>query len=163
VFRISSETGFLRLGAAAPSEVVDLDQCLAQYYGYGSPADIAMLRSQVEADPAWEGQIRASCNNWQYFRRGLFRDDFVYGISNTGVSVYDFTAMGEGAVSQLDLPAEVYDGKGFAGGGTSGGVALPGTTGPTPPRANPTIPAPDAPVPATPAPAADAGAAPPAE
>jgi len=84
--------------------------------------------------PEWRAQVLASCGWSRQFRRGLFRDDFVYGISNTGVYAYDLGAMAAGAVGQLSLPREVYDNgqTGTVGGGI--GIATP-TTNAAPPKA----------------------------
>jgi hypothetical protein len=142
VFRVSSAGGFLRLGGMGMTDELDLDQCLVQYFGYVEGPELDTARAQAENDPAWQRDILASCRSGHVFRRGLFRDDFVYGISNTGIYVYDFTAMASGAVSSLSLPAEVYD-YGSGHGSGSGGVAVP-------PRMGSAVPVdPGLPVPAT--------------
>jgi Beta propeller domain len=125
VFQLSVEAGFTRLGGMAMTDEPDLDSCLAQYFGYAPGAELDQLRAQVASDPAWQSGILASCRYGHVFRRGLFRDDFVYGISNTGVYVYDFTAMDAGAVAQVSLPAEVYDNIGYGVGGSGPGIATP--------------------------------------
>jgi hypothetical protein len=122
VFRVSSEDGFTRLGGMS-TPAVDIDQCISDYYGYVSEADRDAVRAQVEQDPAWQRELLGYCNGWQQFRRGLFRDNFVYGVSTAGVAAYDLNAMGEGAVGELSLPAQVYTNS--FGGGTSGGMATP--------------------------------------
>src|SRR6185295_14621817 len=96
----------------------------------------------AQTDPAWRAQVLAQCNWSHQFRRGLFRDDFVYGISNTGVYAYNLGAMADGAVGQLSLPREVYDdgATGSKGGGSTGvGMATPavGVAPPTPVDAPP--------------------------
>jgi hypothetical protein len=142
VFQLSSETGFARLGGMGMTDELDLDACIGKYFGYSSGAELDQLRAQVAADPAWQRDVLASCRYGHVFRRGLFNGDFVYGISNTGVYVYDFTAMDAGAVGQVSLPGEVYDNVGY-GGGTNPGF-------PTPPSMGSAAPVPDGePVPAS--------------
>jgi hypothetical protein len=142
VFQDSSATGFSRLGGMGMTDEVDLDECLVKYFGYGEGPELDALRAQVANDAAWQRDILASCRYGHVFRRGLFRDDFVYGISNTGIYVYDFTEMAAGAVSSLSLPAEVYDyGSGAVSGGSSGGAA-PGMASAPPVRVDPGMGAP---------------------
>lgn len=144
VFQISSATGFTRLGGMGLPDDVDLDQCLVKYFGYVEGPELEQLRAQVANDPVWQRDVLASCRYGHVFRRGLFRDDFVYGISNTGIYVYDMTEMAAGALSSLSLPAEVYDNAGYGGGGVSGGVALPGMASPPPVNVDPGVPTPAA-------------------
>jgi hypothetical protein len=61
-------------------------------------------------------EILATCRYGQSFRRGLFRDDIVYGISTTGVYAYEIDALGAGAVGQVSLPAPVHYNGGYGGG-----------------------------------------------
>jgi len=144
VFQISSAQGFTRLGGLGMTDEVDFDQCLIKYFGYDPGAELDQLRAQVENDPAWQRDVLASCRYGHVFRRGLFRDDFVYGISNTGIYVTDITEMASGAISSLSLPAEVYDSRGgFVGGGSSGGMATPPNIGSTP-QVDPAEPTPGA-------------------
>lgn len=137
VFELSVESGFEPLGGMGMSDELDLDQCLSRYFGYTAGPELEELRAQVENDPAWQREVLTSCRYGHVFRRGLFRDDFVYGISNTGISVYDFTEMAAGAVSDLRLPAEVYTDGGFAGGGSSGGRAVQPGIATAPPPVDP--------------------------
>jgi hypothetical protein len=130
VFQLSSATGFTPLGGMGMTDELDLDACIARYFGYAPGVELDSLRAQVEADPVWQRDILASCRYGHVFRRGLFRDDFVYGISNTGVYVYDFTALEAGAVGEVSLPAEVYDNRGYAVGGSSPGIGVPMPTAP---------------------------------
>jgi hypothetical protein len=128
VFELSSATGFVRLGGMGMSDMLDLDVCIQRYFGYPPGAELDELRAQVEGNPAWERDVLASCRYGQSFRRGLFRDDFIYGISNTGVYVYDFTAIEAGAVGQVSLPPEVYVDSAFGNGdpiGTPAPVPVP--------------------------------------
>ncbi len=143
VFQLSLQSGFTRLGGMV--EAADLEGCLAQY-GY-STADVV--------DPASRQELLAGCGWNREFRRGLFRDDFVYGISNAGVYAYDLGAMEAGAVGQLSLPPPVWS---SAGGGVDGGKApppmsvAPSAGNSAQPTATPAAPAPAMPAP-MPAPA----------
>jgi hypothetical protein len=126
VFQLEN-TSISRLGAVGMGDDIDIDVCLAKYFGYpaGSP-ELEDLRLQVAANASWQSEVLANCRYGNSFRRGLFRDDFVYGISNTGVFVYDMTEMGAGALSEVSLPAEVYENGGYARGGvTPPGEPLP--------------------------------------
>lgn len=125
VFRISAASGFLRLGGMGMPENTDLEQCLLTM-GYG-PADIEEILPQVENDLAWQREVLVSCSYGRQFRRGVFRDDVVYGISTTGVYAYSLDAMDAGALGQVSLPAPVYDY------GQYGGGASPGRPAMTPP------------------------------
>jgi hypothetical protein len=149
VFQLSVDTGFARLGGMGMTDEPDLDTCIGKYFGYSPGAELDQLRAQVAADPAWQRDVLASCRYGHVFRRGLFNGDFVYGISNTGVYVYDFTAMDAGVIGQVSLPAEVYaNDAGYFGGGSSPGVGRPPSmgsagagaaidpAGPTPPSAS---------------------------
>jgi hypothetical protein len=136
VFELSSATGFVRLGGMGMTDELDLDVCIQRYFGYPpGTAELDELRAQVENDPVWQRDILTSCRYGHIFRRGLFRDDFIYGISNTGVYVYDFTAIEAGAVGEVSLPAEVYADGGYGIGG------IPGVA--TPPRMGAAAPVPD--------------------
>ncbi|MEY4549588.1 MAG: hypothetical protein RL685_5783 [Pseudomonadota bacterium] len=145
VFQLSVQDGFTRLGGMA--EPVDVERCLRDQ-GYAA-ADAAAIATG-QADPTWREQLTASCGWNREFRRGLFRDDFVYGISNNGVYAYELGAMDAGAVGQLRLPEQVWS---QSGGGSSGGVAPPMMTAPSGGAAAPSAPVPS--MAPTPAPAED--------
>jgi hypothetical protein len=153
VFQLSVQDGFTRLGGMA--EPVDVERCLRDQ-GYAA-ADAAAIATG-QADPTWREQLTASCGWNREFRRGLFRDDFVYGISNNGVYAYELGAMDAGAVGELRLPEPVWSQSGASGGGTKAvppmiNVAPNG--GAASPSASPDQPVPSmAPMP-TPAPAED--------
>lgn len=153
VFEISSATGFTRLGGMGMTDELDLDQCLVKYFGYtaGGP-DLDGLRAQVANDPSWQREVLASCRYGHQFRRGLFRDDFVYGISNTGIYVHDIALLSAGAVSSLGLPAEVYE-AGVYGDGSNGSAPSMGSSRPVEVRPMP------APVPPMPGSGGSAGSA----
>jgi hypothetical protein len=157
VFQISSATGFARLGGMGMTDELDLDECLVKYFGYVDGPELEQLRAQVANDPVWQRDILSSCRYQHVFRRGLFRDDFVYGISNTGIYVYDITEMAAGALSSLSLPAEVYV-NGAYGGGISGGGVTPPNMGSSPPvQVDPGLPSPPLPASGGSAGAASAG------
>jgi hypothetical protein len=140
VFQISSATGFVRLGGMGMADELDVDQCIMRYFGYTEGPELDELRALVANDPLMQRDVLVSCRYGHVFRRGLFRDDFVYGISNTGIYVHDITEMAAGAVSSLSLPAEVYDygtGYGYVGGGS----APPAMASPAPVQVDPGIPA----------------------
>lgn len=142
VFQISSATGFTRLGGMGMADELDVDQCIMRYFGYTEGPELDELRARVASDPAMQRDVLVSCRYGHVFRRGLFRDDFVYGISNTGIYVYDITEMAAGALSSLSLPAEVYDsGSGYYGGRSGGGSVSPGMASP-PVQVDPGVPTP---------------------
>jgi hypothetical protein len=142
VFQISSATGFTRLGGMGMADELDVDQCIMRYFGYTEGPELDELRALVANDPAMQRDVLVSCRYGHVFRRGLFRDDFVYGISNTGIYVHDITEMAAGAVSSMSLPAEVYDyGPGY-GGGTNPGGATPGMSTSPPVQVDPALPTP---------------------
>jgi hypothetical protein len=135
VFDISAQAGFTRLGGVGVANTLSLEYCLVNYYGYPAE-DVQLLADQN--GPEWEAQVLASCGSTQYFKRGLFRDDFVYGVGSNGVYAYDLGALASGAVGQADLPQAQYDyGSGVIGGDIApirtpegvGGSAWAGTAG----------------------------------
>jgi len=120
VFRVSPEDGFAPLGGM--TENLDLDQCLRNY-GY-PPETLALIAS----DPSWQTEVLNSCRWGHQFKRGLFREDFVYGISDSGVYAYELAAMAAGAVGQVSLPAPVYEYGNYGG----DPVPTPGNVKPLP-------------------------------
>lgn len=126
LFQLES-TRITRLGAIGLLEDADIDLCITKYWGWpAGSAEFEELSAQVAANAALRRDVLASCRYGNNFRRGLFRDDFVYGISNTGVYVYDMTEMGAGALSEVSLPAEVYDNAGYEDGGAGTPVPMDG-------------------------------------
>lgn len=139
VFRLSVQDGFTRLGGMV--EPVDFERCLTESYGY-SPSEAATIADQT--DPAARAELIASCGWNREFRRGLFRDDVVYGISNDGVYAHDLAAMEAGAIGQLRLPEAVWS---QPSGGVSDGKAPPPMNvappiATTPVQSAPSMPAP---------------------
>ena len=131
VFEIS-DTSISPVGSVSMSETIDADVCLSKYFGPLPAEDLENVKRDLAANPAWQSEVLASCQSGNQFRRGLFRDDFVYGISNTGVFVYDLTQMGAGAVGEMALPAAVYAEVGYGGGGWSGASTPPSVSRPSP-------------------------------
>jgi len=134
VFSVSSSAGFTRLGGMS-TPGADIDQCIVDYYGFVSAAERDAVRAQIAEDPAWERELLGYCNGWQQFQRALFRENFVYGVSNTNVAAYDLDALDAGAVGEVSLPVEVWTNS--FGGGTSGGQASPGIATPDGPALPP--------------------------
>ncbi len=117
IFQLSAADGFARLGGMGMPETLNLEQCLVAY-GY-APAEIPSILPQIAQDPDWQASVLSSCHYGQSFRRGVFRDDVVYGISTTGVYAYNLDALDAGAIGQVSLPAPVYDYGMYGGGGVS--------------------------------------------
>ena len=130
IFEISATDGFSRLGGMAMGDEINFEQCLATYYGY-SPESLPELTAQFENDPAWRDSMLAQCRYYQQFKRGLFRDNVVYGVSNTGVFAYDLDALDSGVLGQVSLPAEVWDDTnyGYVDGTAPPGIVAPGVGG----------------------------------
>ena len=135
VFQISAADGFERLGGMGMPDELDIDECLTRI-GY-DPAYIAELKPQLENDPNWQREVLASCSYGREFRRGLFRDDVVYGISTSGVYAYNLDALGDGMIGQVSLPDPVYNNN---GGGTVPGVNPSGPAPAAPPGMEPPAP-----------------------
>jgi uncharacterized secreted protein with C-terminal beta-propeller domain len=120
IFRVSPTDGLSRLGEMdANVTPPTLNECLVRM-GYGTdPATLA----DIDANPEYRAAILRDCRSYYYggpqFRRGVFRDDVVYGISTTGVYAYPLAGLSGAPIAQVSLPPEVYDNQGY-------GYATPG-------------------------------------
>jgi beta propeller domain-containing protein len=134
IFNVSATEGISRLGdMGANVTPPSLNECL-QRMGYSTdPATLA----QIDANPEWRASLLRDCQSYYYgpqFRRGVFRDDVVYGITTAGVYAYPLDALSGMPIGQVSLPSEVYDQ------GTGPGYAEPGTVSPPiAPSAPPTM------------------------
>jgi uncharacterized secreted protein with C-terminal beta-propeller domain len=129
VFRVDGATGFEQVGSI--SNVIPDEECFATL-GY----DPNWLSCYAEADREiimndWRNQ----CTGYAYFKRGVFRGEAVYAISNVDVGVYDL-ADTTTAVASVVLPPEYgyYQSSGdptvyYGMGGTSPGYAAGGSAG----------------------------------
>lgn len=97
VLSASVEDGFAHLGTIG--EAIDWDTCLASQ-GL-SASDIA----DIESNPNFQLVYASSCPSPEVFTRSLFRDGFVYGISDENVYAYALDSMAAGPVQQVRLPA----------------------------------------------------------
>jgi beta propeller domain-containing protein len=119
IFRISATDGITRLAEMAPDvEPPTLLECLPIMGFSTSPETLA----EIDANPEWRASILRECQSYYYrgprFRRGVFRDDVVYGISTEGVSAFSLDALDGAPLGGIDLPAEVYNqGSGYDPGG----------------------------------------------
>jgi hypothetical protein len=110
IFRISPTDGIARIGEMTPNvEQPSLNDCLVRM-GYGTdPATLA----QIDANPEYRAALLNECQRYYYsgprYRRGVFRDDVVYGVSTSGVSAYALDALEGAPLGSAPLPAEVYD------------------------------------------------------
>jgi hypothetical protein len=110
IFHVAATEGISRLGEiGAKDEPPTLPECLARI-GYGTdPATLA----EIDANPEYRAAILRDCRSYYYsgpeFRRGVFRDDIVYGISTTGVYAYSLDGLAGDPIGEVSLPAEVYD------------------------------------------------------
>ena len=128
VFQISATNGFARLGGMGMPDTLDLEQCLVSY-GY-APEEVPSLLPQVAQSPEWQASVLSNCRYGRSFRRGVFRDDVVYGISTSGVYAYNLDALDAGAIGQVSLPAPVYDSGMYYGGDSAPRNAVPTMTAP---------------------------------
>jgi hypothetical protein len=128
IFRISAADGITRLGEMSPErEPLSLPECLA-IMGYSSdPATLA----EIDANPEYRTALLNECQRYYYggprYRRGVFRDDVVYGISTAGISAYSLDALDGAPLGGVSLPAEVYN--------QGSGPAYPEAVPPSPPPA----------------------------
>jgi inhibitor of cysteine peptidase len=103
VFGFSPTQGINHVGSVIP-EVVEptLLECLA-FLGY--PTDPEFL-AQLEQDPAFAESLLQQCRSYNqpYVRRGLFRGNALYSVSNTSVAAYSLDALAGPPLSQVDLP-----------------------------------------------------------
>lgn len=133
IFRISAADGIARVGEMSPNvEPPTLNECLARM-GYGNdPATLA----EIDANPEYRAALLSECQRYYYngprYRRGVFRDDVVYGISTAGVYAYSLDGLESAPLGSVGLPAEVYDQSGGYPGSYPGEVAPPPINEPTP-------------------------------
>jgi uncharacterized secreted protein with C-terminal beta-propeller domain len=109
VFGFSTAQGINHVGSVVPEAVEPtLLECLALL---GYPTDPEFL-AQLEQDPAFAESLLQQCRsyNQEYVRRGLFRGNAVYSVSNTSVAAYSLDALAGPPLSQVDLPNPYYYG-----------------------------------------------------
>jgi hypothetical protein len=95
--------------------------------GYSSdPATLA----EIDANPEYRAALLNECQRYYYsgprYRRGVFRDEVVYGISTAGVYAYSLDGLESAPLGSVGLPAEVYDQGAYPG-------SYPGVSEPAPP------------------------------
>lgn len=143
VFDVSTVTGFTRLGGILPPSNQDItaEEC-ALMLGY-TEADLVWLRAEFEAFPEYEESFASQCRFQEQMRRGVFRDDHVYGISTLGVYAHTASALDAPPVGAAELPPAYYGYPYYgvsmptadvgAGGGTfvgqAGSAMMPGPSG----------------------------------
>lgn len=129
VFRVDGATGFEQVGSI--SKVIPDEECFATL-GY----DPNWLSCYAEADREiimndWRNQ----CTGYAYFKRGVFRGEAVYAISNVDVDVRDLSDL-ETSLNSVLLPPEYGYFEGFLPGQglpyASGGSANVGMGGSSP-------------------------------
>jgi beta propeller domain-containing protein len=107
VFRLSATDGFSKVGSVIPeAPELTLVECLTLL---GLPTDPAFVEP-IEQDPALAESYLASCRSYNptTVRRGLFRDDYVYSISNVNVAAYSLDTLSGPPLSRVDLPSPYY-------------------------------------------------------
>lgn len=128
VFAVSASDGIRHVGRVVPAaDELSLEQCL---YVMGYPRD-AWFLEQLEQDPAYRESILASCQyyNRPYLRRGMFRDDVVFALSDREVSAHSLEDLEGPAIGRVELPITNYPGgviaypPGGFGGGSFEGLA----------------------------------------
>lgn len=99
LFRVDVDTGFEQVGSIS-KQIAD-EECFAML-GY----DPNWLSCYLEADrDTILNDWRAQCTSYSYFKRGVFRSDTVYAISNVDVTAHDITDPTT-AIATVVLPPE---------------------------------------------------------
>jgi hypothetical protein len=106
VFSVSADTGFVRLGGMGNALEITLEECLTSW-GWDAES-IAREVELAAAEPGLESEWLWQCNQGESFRRGLFRDDVVYGVSTGGVYAYDIDALDAGPLGEVSLPPQQW-------------------------------------------------------
>jgi len=99
VFQVDAELGFERLGGVE-RQVPDAE-CFASLGYDESFVSCFTPEEQAQILNDW----RAQCSYYSYFKRGVFRGDAVYGISNLAVHVHDLSDF-ETPLATVELPPE---------------------------------------------------------
>ncbi len=121
LFQVSTETGIERLGGMSGAPELSIEECVDRL-GY-DPGYVEELLAELEENPEWQNEIIWECQ-WGYrFRRGVFRDDIVYGIGTRGIYAYSLEGLEGAPIGSVDLPREVYD---YGGDTTSPGRPVQG-------------------------------------
>jgi hypothetical protein len=103
VFDISSAYGFKRLGAVSPGALeITLEQC-ALLLGYAPGDWDAWLENEVTVSPEYGEYLMSQCRGMEQMNRGLFREDFVYGITSQAVYAHDVSELSE-PIGKAELP-----------------------------------------------------------
>jgi hypothetical protein len=97
VMSVSAQNGFAHLGSIG--HPIDWDTCLANQ-GL-SAADIAA----IESDANFPGVFASSCPSPELFSRSLFRDGFVYALSDENIYAYSLSSLDVGPVQRASLSA----------------------------------------------------------
>jgi hypothetical protein len=119
IFAISTDATPVRLGGMGDGAEISLEQCLTDW-GW-DPESIARELEVAAEEPGFESELLWACNQGAEFRRGLFRDDVVYGISTGGVYAYDLDALDAGPLGEVSLPAATWDYRAY---GDDGGEVI---------------------------------------
>ena len=107
VFDVSAEAGFDRRGAIVPTtQELTLDEC-ALRLGY-TEADLEWLHAEVATFPEYGDYILSQCRYAEQMRRGVFRDDYVYGITTAAIYAHGVDDLAGDPLGQATLPPSYY-------------------------------------------------------
>ena len=122
---VAAESGFTRRGGLAPTlPEYTLEECVI-LLGYGEDALDGWLGDEIEAWPEYADYLLAQCRGSEQMRRGVLRDEVVFGISNRAVYAQSVAALGEPPTVRVELPPDYY-----YGGGAMAGAAGAAGAGP---------------------------------
>jgi hypothetical protein len=108
VFDVDAESGFARRGSLQPDvPEYSIEECVI-LLGYGTTAYEDWVSSEIALNPSFGDSLLAQCRGIEQMRRGLFREDFVYGVSSLAVYAQDVDDLDEPSPFRASLPPAYY-------------------------------------------------------
>ncbi len=108
VFDVDVAAGFTRRGGISPdAPEITLEECVI-LLGYGPDALGSYLQAEIDASPGYAEYLLSQCRGSEQMRRGVFRDEYVYGISTRAIYAHTVDGLSAPPVGSASLPP-AYD------------------------------------------------------
>jgi hypothetical protein len=125
VLDVGVQSGFTRRGALAPTLAdMTLEECVI-WLGYGEDALDGWLGDEIEAWPEYADYLLAQCRGSEQMRRGVLRDETVFGVSNQAVYAQGVAELDQPPAIRAELPPAYY----YGGGAMAGAAGAAGAAG----------------------------------